>query len=188
VGTFGDAACFSFYPSKNLGALGDGGAVVCNNKVVAQAIRAIQNCGQQQKNNIVRIGRNSRLDAFQAAVLHLKLKYLDSWNEARRQAAHQLNQALKGLGGITLPEEKPDAGHVYHLYVIQCANRPAVETQLQAANIDWGCHYPFLLHQVFNHKPSCPIAEGYIDNILSLPMFPGLTDDEIERIVNALKA
>ena len=187
VGTFGDVACFSFYPSKNLGALGDAGAVVTNNSDVAQAIRELINCGQREKNNIVRIARNSRLDGLQAAVLSVKLKHLDDWNESRKASAEQLTQALKGVAAIELPVHRDYATHVYHLYVIKCADRTAVRQKLANQNIDWACHYPFLLSESFGDATSYKNAQSYIDKIVSLPLFAAMTNDEIARIAAALK-
>jgi dTDP-4-amino-4,6-dideoxygalactose transaminase len=187
VGSFGDVACFSFYPSKNLGALGDGGAVVTNNKGVAQTLRELINCGQKEKNNIVRIARNSRLDGLQAAVLSVKLKHLESWNESRIKAAHQLTTQLKNIEGIELPVQRDDVKHVYHLYVIKCADRNTARQKLEQQNIDWGCHYPFLLNESFGDTSAYKNAKGYIENIVSLPLFAGMKEDEIARIADALK-
>lgn len=187
VGTFGDAACFSFYPSKNLGALGDAGAVVTNKADVAQAIRELINCGQREKNNIVRIARNSRLDGLQAAVLSVKLKHLDEWNESRIASAETLTAELKGISGIDLPIQRDEAAHVFHLYVIKCADRETVRKKLSNQNIDWGCHYPFLLNEAFADPTSYKNAQGYIDTIVSLPLFAAIKEEEIARIGAALK-
>jgi len=187
VGTFGDAACFSFYPSKNLGALGDAGAVVTNKADVAQAIRELINCGQREKNNIVRIARNSRLDGLQAAVLSVKLKHLDEWNKSRKASAEKLTAELKGISGIELPVQRDNAAHVYHLYVIKCADRNVVREKLSNKSIDWGCHYPFLLNESFGDTSNYKNAQSYIDKIVSLPLFAAMKEEEISRIVAALK-
>jgi len=187
VGSFGDAACFSFYPSKNLGALGDAGAVVTNNSDVAQAIRELINCGQKEKNNILRIARNSRLDSLQAAVLSVKLKHLDAWNESRIASAVQLTAQLKNVEGIELPVQRDYAKHVYHLYVIKCDERNTVRQKLEQHNIEWGCHYPFLLNESFGDTSTYKNAEGYIDKIVSLPLFAAMKEEEITRIVAALR-
>jgi len=187
VGTFGDAACFSFYPSKNLGALGDGGAVVTNNSATVQTIRELINCGQKEKNNIVRIARNSRLDGLQAAVLNVKLKYLDKWNASRINAAQQLNNGLKSIEGIQTPTQQNHVTHVYHLYVIKCTNKTVVQQQLESKNIDWGCHYPFLLNKAIKDNFQYENAEGYIEQIVSLPLYAEMKNEEIERIISALQ-
>ncbi len=186
VGSFGNAACFSFYPSKNLGALGDGGCVLTNNESLAQTIRELNNCGQRGKNNIERIARNSRLDALQAAVLNVKLNFLDEWNESRRVVAEKYAKFFHRVPDIKVPVELDECKHVYHLYVVQADERSVITDKLNALQVEWGNHYPFLLNEVFNCQSSYPVATAYRGKILSLPMYPFLKDDEIEYVATTV--
>ncbi len=177
VGSFGLMSCFSFYPSKNLGALGDGGAVLSDDSNLMEKIRAIAHCGQVEKNNIRYIGRNSRLDSIQAAVLNIKLPYLDRWNESRREAALGYSELLKGYG-IALPDVAKDCEHVYHLYVIKARSRDVFIKMLDIKGIGHAIHYPFLLNEVEGLKDGLqyPNAERYKDEILSMPMYAGMEE------------
>jgi len=186
VGSFGDAACFSFYPSKNLGALGDGGCVVTSQSELAEKIRKLINCGQQGKNNIQIIGRNSRLDALQAGWLSIKLKHLDEWNRQRRNAADFYIKKLRNFAGIEHVVETMNTKHVYHVFAIKALNRQLVIKKLEAAEIGYGIHYPFMLSEIFNSNASFNIANQYAPQILSLPMFAGITEQEIEAVVEAM--
>ncbi len=188
VGSFGDAACFSFYPSKNLGALGDGGAIVTSSNKTAENLRLVINCGQQRKNDIKLVGRNSRLDALQAGFLSVKLKYLDKWNEQRRQTADFYFELLKENKTIHLPTQAKNTKHVYHLFVIKTKNRDFLINQLEQKGIGSGIHYPFLLSQIFPSSKIFPSGIGYNQQILSLPMFAGLTLSEIENIANSINS
>lgn len=188
VGTFGDAACFSFYPAKNLGALGDGGAIVTNDSDLLEKLRMLINCGQKNKNQIKVIGRNSRLDALQAGILSVKLKHLDTWNEQRRQAAAYYFEILKNIEQIEIPIEAKNAKHVYHLFVIKVSNRQFLTKHLDAMNVGYGIHYPFLLNEIFSASSDFIGARSYADRIISLPMFAGITQTEIEFVVNTVAA
>lgn len=187
VGSFGLMSCFSFYPSKNLGAFGDGGAVLTNDVVLAEKIKAIAHCGQTQKNTIKYIGRNSRLDSIQAAVLLVKLKYLDKWNDSRRELAMFYNSILKQVN-IELPKEEEGAKHVYPLFVVKTNNRESLIKNLEESDIGYGIHYPFLLNEVDGLKDYCDYtnANKYIKRIVSLSMYPNIGKKEqnaLEKLV-----
>ena len=188
VGSFGNAACFSFYPSKNLGALGDGGCITTNDFALAEKVKALGNCGQKVKNKISYVGRNSRLDELQAAVLSVKLKYLDSWNEKRRTAANFYSERLKDVSDIKLPVEIEGAKHVFHLYVIKVENRDSLASVFNLQGIDFGVHYPFMLNEIFPSSDSFPVAGKYVSQIFSLPMFAGITEEELKIVAATLNA
>ena len=191
IGGLGHAACFSFYPGKNLGAYGDGGAVVTNDSALAEQIRMVRNHGRAEKYEHLTIGHNYRLDALQAAILGVKLERLDQWNAARREHAQAYNGKLAGLGAVT-PVERPWAKHVYHIYQIQIENRDDVAATLKEQGVATGIHYPIPLHlqPAFadrgQDRGTFPIAERLADRMLSLPMFPELTDEQIDRVCNCL--
>ena len=194
AGTFGSAAGFSFYPGKNLGAIGDAGAVVTNNPEAAAKMRELRNHGSSEKYiHTTPDGWNARLDSIQAAVLSIKLRYLDEWNENRRQAATWYQEGLAGLP-IELPCEPPDHEHVYHLYVIRTEQRDELRKALVEHGIEIGIHYPIPLHlqQAYNwmNHPlgSFPNAELSARTILSLPMHPYLTQPQVEHVCQVLKA
>lgn len=193
VGTFGDAATFSFYPSKNLGAFGDGGAIVTNNDEVESLSRAISNHGQLTKNHHSMIGRNSRLDGLQGAVLSVKLPHLNGWIEARRSRAALYNKLLAGTG-IVLPVEPNGRQHTYHLYVVQVPDRDAVQARLKEAEIETGIHYPTALpflepFAARGYSPAdYPVAHEQMGRLLSLPMYAEVTDEMIEHVCIVLKA
>jgi dTDP-4-amino-4,6-dideoxygalactose transaminase len=192
VGTFGDAATFSFYPSKNLGAFGDAGAIVTNSEETAEKARLIANHGQIAKNRHSLIGRNSRMDGIQAAVLSVKLPHLEEWLEARRRNAALYNEFLKD-SGLQLPFEPDGLRHTYHLYVVQVPNRAAVQQKLADDQIETGLHYPTALpfleaYADLNYQPSdFPVAHAQMDKILSLPMYAELTEEMIEKVCRSLK-
>lgn len=192
VGCFGDVACFSFYPSKNLGCLGDGGAVVTNNKGLAEKIKIFKNYGQLEKHKHVSFGLNSRLDSLQAGVLRVKLKYLDLWNEKRRKNAGLYNRLLKD-SNITIPFEASDVKHVYHLYVIRTENRDSLQNHLANQGISTGIHYPTPIHlqeaykKLGYKKNNFMVTEKSSNEILSLPMFPELTEEEIFYVCEKIK-
>jgi dTDP-4-amino-4,6-dideoxygalactose transaminase len=193
VGTFGDVATFSFYPSKNLGAFGDAGAIVTKSAETAEKARLIANHGQIAKNRHAFEGRNSRLDGIQAAVLSVKLPHLESWLEARRQNAALYNELL-GDSGLQLPFAPAHSRHTYHLYVVQVPNREAVQQKLSAAGIETGTHYPTALPflEAYAHlgfQPSdFPVAHSQMGKILSLPMYAELTGEMIEKVCRTLKS
>jgi dTDP-4-amino-4,6-dideoxygalactose transaminase len=193
VGTLGDAATFSFYPSKNLGAFGDAGGIVTNNSEVAAKARLIANHGQFAKNRHTIIGRNSRMDGIQAAVLGVKLPHLDGWLDARRKNAERYNELLAD-SGLTLPIDSDNATHTYHLYVVQVPNRDEVQAKLAEAEIESGLHYPTPIplmeaYSDLGYKPDdFPVAVSQMDRILSLPMYAELTDPQIEHVCTTLMA
>jgi dTDP-4-amino-4,6-dideoxygalactose transaminase len=193
VGSFGLAAGFSFYPGKNLGAMGDGGAVVTNHPDLAEKIRWLRDHGSSEKYiHITSEGWNSRLDAIQAAVLSAKLKKLDEWNQLRRKAARLYREALSGLP-MTLPVDPSYAEHVYHLYVVRVENREHLRKELVSRGVGAALHYPIPLHlqQAYNHlglkQDSYPNAECSAATILSLPMHPALTEENVNDVAEACK-
>ena len=194
VGSLSDVGCFSFYPAKNLGAYGDGGMVVTNNEQIAERIKMLRNYGQSKKYYHDFIGYNSRLDEIQAAVLRVKLRYLDEWNDKRREHAKLYNDLLENVSGIETPTEKEFVKHVYHLYVIRCKNRNELQNYLSSKGVSTGIHYPIPVHlqKAYKHleykEGDFPITEKYAKEILSLPMFPELTDEEIEVVVGLIRS
>ncbi|MEQ9404473.1 MAG: DegT/DnrJ/EryC1/StrS family aminotransferase [Cyclobacteriaceae bacterium] len=186
VGTFGDIATFSFYPSKNLGAYGDGGAIVTNDGGLAEKCRKIGNHGQQEKHDHSFIGRNSRLDSIQAAVLSVKLKYLDEWNTKRIQLAQTYSKHLRDVTLAVIPEGYE---HVFHLYVVESKDRESLKKQLNELGIETSIHYskalPFIeAYQYQSHRPGdFPVAEQLCDEVLSLPIFAELKKDKLEKLL-----
>jgi dTDP-4-amino-4,6-dideoxygalactose transaminase len=193
VGTFGDAATFSFYPSKNLGAAGDAGAIVTNDKDTADRARLIANHGQPAKNRHTIEGRNSRMDGIQAAVLSVKLPYLDSWLDARRSHAELYDELLVD-SGIELPKAPDHSNHVYHLYVIRLADRDQAAAKLADEGIETGMHYPVALpfieaYATRGYKPTdFPVSHAQMGQLLSLPMYAELTDEMIGQVCSVLKS
>lgn len=189
VGSLGDAACFSFYPTKNLGALGDGGAVTTKNGEVAEKLRQLRNGGQRTRYEHVLLGRNSRLDELQAVILSVKLKHLDAWNAARRSLATTYRSALATLP-VTLPEEASWAESVYHLFVLQVSDREALMSSLKDAGIQTQIHYPVPAHQqsIYAKKSTqLPVTERIVREILSLPMYPELPLTSAEQVIVAVE-
>ena len=190
-GNLGDAAGFSFYPGKNLGALGDAGAVTTNNDDLAKAIRAIANYGSNQKYVNIYKGLNSRLDELQAAVLDVKLKYIDQENETRSVIAKSFLSEINNPK-ITLPENPSDENeHVWHVFVVRCKERDVLQTYLTERGIQTIIHYPIPPHQQEAYKEfkdlSFPITEAMHNEVLSLPISSILTEDEITEIINVVK-
>jgi len=187
VGTFGDVACFSFYPGKNLGAYGDAGAIVTNNEELARQCRMTANHGFTEKYNHRFEGINSRLDGLQAAVLSVKLRYLEDWTERRRANAALYRQLLKG-SHVICPVEMNRARHVYHLFVVRLGDRDTIQAAMKQGGIATGIHYPIALPflDAYDHLGHCPsdfpIADQYASEILSLPMYPELERDQIEYV------
>jgi dTDP-4-amino-4,6-dideoxygalactose transaminase len=192
VGTFGIAGTFSFYPGKNLGAYGDAGAIITDNDEVAMKARMYANHGSLKKHQHEIEGTNSRMDGIQAAILSVKLKYIDSWNKARNKNAIIYNELIKDMPGIDTPKIRDDSYHIFHLYVIRTKERDELANYLKSKNIGTGIHYPRALpflsaYKYLNHKPSdFPVAFQYQDEILSLPMYPELDGDQILYIVNSI--
>lgn len=193
VGTFGEVACFSFYPGKNLGAYGDGGAVSTNDDGIADRVRLLRNHGQREKYVHLIEGYCHRLDNLQAAVLGIKLPHLDDWNAARRRNAALYDRLLADIPGVVTPYVAPGVEHVYHLYVIQVPRRDHVLAALKEAGIETGIHYPIPLHEQpayarLGHKAEdFPISRDLGPRILSLPMCPELTDEQIQYVADTLR-
>ena len=193
VGALGDIGCFSFYPGKNLGAYGDGGMVVTNDAALAETVRMLSNHGQKEKNRHPREGFNYRLDAVQAAVLGVKLKHLEQWNARRRDHAHLYSELLADVD-VKTPAEKEFAKHVFHLYIIRLNQRDELAEHLASRGVSVGFHYPVALHQQeayagLGYKPgSFPEAEACAAQVLSLPMFPELTESQIRYVAEAIAA
>jgi dTDP-4-amino-4,6-dideoxygalactose transaminase len=191
VGTIGDIACFSFYPGKNIGAYGDAGAVVTNNTELALKCRKLINHGRIGKYNHDLQGFNSRLDGIQAAILNVKLKYINIWTEQRRSIANIYNSELEGLDIIT-PNELYDTYCVYHLYVIKTKQRDALLRFLNDAGISAGIHYPIALpflkaYEYLNHNESdFPVAFANQNSILSLPIYPELSSEQLTHIIETI--
>jgi dTDP-4-amino-4,6-dideoxygalactose transaminase len=194
AGSMGKAAAFSFYPGKNLGACGEAGAVTTNDARVAQAIRMIRDHGQSQKYYHQIEGYNGRLDAIQAGFLQVKLRHLEVWNQERRQRAARYRELLGSIEGVGLPCEPSWSRAVHHLYVVQVQNRQRLQQHLADAGIGTGIHYPVPLHlqQAYSdlgYGPSdFPVAEKKAAEILSLPMFPGLTFGQQSRVAEEVQA
>jgi len=192
VGGFGKAACFSFYPGKNLGAYGEGGAVVTNDADLATRIKKLRNHGSLKKYEHEMIGLNGRMEAMQGAILRVKLPHLDRWNELRRQHASQYQTLLKGLD-LKLPEEASDAKSVFHVYVIRTRQRDPLNAYLNENGIGSQIHYPFPNHlmsfyQKLGYRPgSLPRTEKICQEILSLPLFPEITQEQIQQVAQAIQ-
>jgi dTDP-4-amino-4,6-dideoxygalactose transaminase len=192
AGTMGAAAAFSFYPGKNLGALGEGGAVTTDDERIAAAVALLRDHGQAEKYIHHCEGYNGRLDAIQAGILQLKLGRLCGWNEARRAAAARYGALLRGIDGVALPAVPAWSRPVFHLYVIRVGNRDAVQRFLQGRQIGTGLHYPLGLHrqQAYRHLAyevgDFPVCDAITPQILSLPMFPGLTAEQQGRVAQTL--
>jgi dTDP-4-amino-4,6-dideoxygalactose transaminase len=191
VGRLGDAGCFSFYPAKNLGACGDGGMVVTNNKELADKLAMLRNYGQPKKYRHDLIGLNTRLDELQAAILRVKLKYLDEWNEKRRKVAALYNNLLKDTG-LHTPVQEEGVKHVYSLYVVRDKERESLEEHLSEKGVQTLIHYPFPVHKQKAYLElglvgTLPITEKVCGEILSLPIHPWLTEPEVEEIAHICK-
>ncbi|MCI5129934.1 MAG: DegT/DnrJ/EryC1/StrS family aminotransferase [Candidatus Electrothrix sp. EH2] len=191
VGTLGDIACFSFYPGKNLGAYGDAGTIVTNDAELAKKCRMIANHGRTEKYNHQFEGVNSRLDGIQAAILTVKLKYLEQWTEKRRTNASFYNRYLQRTS-VDRPEELAGNRHVYHLYVVRVTDRDNIVAELRKRDIAVGIHYPISLpfleaYRYLGHKNSdFPVASQYAEEIISLPMFSELEQEQIEYVCKQL--
>ncbi|MFN2454869.1 MAG: DegT/DnrJ/EryC1/StrS family aminotransferase [Pyrinomonadaceae bacterium] len=192
VGALGHAGCFSFYPGKNLGAYGEGGAVVTNDESIARRVRLLREHGSQRKYVHEIIGYNFRLEGIQGAVLGVKLRHLDQWNTLRRVHAAHYNELLGGTN-LVLPHEMPYARHIYHLYVVQTEARDQLQKELTAAGVQTGIHYPLPIHlqpayASRQHKAGdFPQSEQQAARVLSLPMFPELTREQIETVAQACR-
>jgi dTDP-4-amino-4,6-dideoxygalactose transaminase len=193
VGGLGDASAFSFYPSKNLGAYGDAGAIATNDAALAEKARMLRHGGQQRTYEHELVGVNSRLDEIQAAILRAKLPHLDTWNDRRRVLASHYEAGLEGLGDLVRPSCPGDAEHVYHQYVVRTALRDTLRDYLAGAGVAAGIHYPQAVHLqraysfLSYERGSCPRAEAAADSVLSLPVFPQLSDHEVSQVIRLVR-
>jgi dTDP-4-amino-4,6-dideoxygalactose transaminase len=193
AGSIGQAAAFSFYPGKNLGACGEAGAVTTNNAEIADAIRKLRDHGQAAKYFHDIEGYNGRLDAIQAGILHAKLARLPEWNAQRRQVAERYNEGLSDIDGVVLPFEPRWSRAVYHLYVVRVSDRTEMQSSLKAAGIGTGIHYPVPLHvqraysSLGYRHGDLPVTERVSAEILSLPMYPQLAESQQAKVVDAMK-
>lgn len=189
TGNLGDASGFSFYPGKNLGCMGDGGAVTTNDDELAARLRAIANYGSEKKYHNIYKGINSRLDEIQAAVLDVKLKYLDADNARRREIAKYYRENIKNPK-IILPQTYDETAHVWHVFAVRCADRAGLQNYLNSQDIQTNIHYPVAPHKQTAYKEwnalSLPITEKIHQEVISLPISPVLTDGEVERVVNTV--
>jgi dTDP-4-amino-4,6-dideoxygalactose transaminase len=189
VGSFGAAAAYSFYPTKNLGALGDGGALTTPDGRLAARAKRLRNGGQTDRYHHAEFGVNSRLDEIQAAVLRARLGYLPRWTDRRRALARQYRSLLAGSRSILVPPEL-DAGHVYHLFPVLSETREAVRTRLTASGIDSLIHYPIPLPRqraLASEQPApCPVADRVCAQVFSLPLYPALPAEVVQRVAAAL--
>ena len=191
LGTLGDAGCFSFYPSKNLGAYGDGGAVVTNDPELATRLRQMRNYGQASRERHASRGINSRLDEMQAAILRVKLPLVDDWNSRRRSIAERYSNAIANVQ-IIAPEERGYGTHNYHLYVIRCDHRGELRRYLAGRGVSTLIHYPVPIHllEAFNDlnkkEGDYPTSERHARTVLSLPIFPELSDAEVDHVASCI--
>lgn len=193
TGSLGDVAAFSFYYSKNLGAYGEGGMIVTKSRAIATHVQMIRNHGSSQRYHHTYYGTNSRLDEIQAAILRVKLPYLDQWSTRRRALALEYTKRLEEVAEVKTPVEREGSSHVYHLYVIQVPDRDALEAWLKRHGIQTGIHYPVPIHM----QPACahmgygegsfPVAEAAADRILSLPIYPELSIEDVAYICQTIK-
>lgn len=193
AGSFGLAGAFSFYPGKNLGAFGDGGMLVTDSAEIADAVRILRHYGQRVKYEHIATPLNRRLDTLQAAVLRVKLPYLDGWNDSRRQLADAYRALLKDLP-LALPPVEEGRRHVYHLFVVESEDRDGLRATLAAADIETGIHYPIPLHRQPSLKAlgyderAFPQTERLAASSLSLPMYPELPMEDVERVASSIRA
>jgi dTDP-4-amino-4,6-dideoxygalactose transaminase len=193
VGSIGHLGCFSFYPGKNLGAYGEGGAVTTNDDALAHRVRTLRDWGAEQRYHHDLKGFNYRLEGVQGAVLRVKMGYIEAWTEARRVAAARYDEALRPLG-VATPHAAADRRHVYHLYAIRDSRRDALQAFLAERGVATGIHYPIPVHlqgafrELGHQRGDFPLSEAAADETLSLPMFPELTADQQAIVVDALGA
>jgi len=193
VGTFGIASCFSFYPGKNLGAYGEAGAVATDDPAIAARIRRLRNHGERERYKHVEIGFNARMEGIQGAVLSVKLRHFNEWNDARRVCAADYAAALSECG-LELPGVEPDRNHVYHLYVVRTGDRDDLRQHLAEQGIQTGLHYPVPIHlqEAYRGLGYCegdfPVAEHWAARCLSLPMYAELTTAQVDEVVEGVKS
>jgi dTDP-4-amino-4,6-dideoxygalactose transaminase len=192
VGSLGKVGCFSFYPGKNLGAFGEGGCLVTDDDRIAARVRALRDHAQEGRHHHVEIGYNYRMEGVQGAVLSAKLPHLDDWNAARRRNAGRYRELLSQRPGLILPTAPRPEAHVWHLHVVQTANREAVRAALTARGVTTGVHYPTPVpfqtaYADLGYRPGAfPVAERLMRDCISLPMYPELSPDQIAYVANAL--
>ena len=188
VGSFGAVAAYSFYPTKNLGALGDGGALTTGDATLAARARSIRNGGQSDRYRHDEVGVNSRLDEIQAAILRARLQRLPAWTERRRALARQYRSALNDSAAVTVPPER-DAGHVYHLFPVLSPAREAVREHLRNRGVETLIHYPIPIHKqkAIASPADCPVAERVCDQVFSLPLYPALDDSAVQHVASVLQ-
>jgi dTDP-4-amino-4,6-dideoxygalactose transaminase len=192
VGSIGDMACFSFYPGKNLGAYGEGGAVTTNNVKHASTVRMLRDWGQDRKYHHVLRGYNYRMEGFQGAILRVKLRHLEQWTEARRAVVNQYNERLAN-SGVERPVEMPWARHVYHVYTLRTDDRDAMQASLQAEGIQTGIHYPVPVHlqpayaDLGYERGAFPQSEAASAQVLSLPLYPELSSEAVTEVASAVR-
>jgi dTDP-4-amino-4,6-dideoxygalactose transaminase len=192
AGTIGDLGCFSFYPGKNLGAYGEAGAVVTGNPQWAAGIKMIRDHGQRMKYHHDMIGWNARMDGIQGAVLSVKLKYLAQWNEQRRSNAALYTELLNSVPDVITPMEAAYGTHVYHIYTIRSSRREPLREHLTSRSIELGIHYPIPLHRqaaegLYDPESHFPVVETCASQILSLPMYPELSEKQIRYVVEQIQ-
>ncbi|MDT8440424.1 MAG: DegT/DnrJ/EryC1/StrS family aminotransferase [Desulfuromonadales bacterium] len=191
TGSWGDLGCFSFFPSKNLGGCGDGGLVTTDNDELADELRVLRNHGSRERYHHAVIGVNSRLDSLQAAILRIKLRHLDPFNRQRRDNAHRYSEQL-AAAGLTVPFEDGKGNHVYHQYTILSDRRAAIQQVLTDAGIAAAIYYPIPLHRQKVFAETCaglslPVSEKVAERCLSLPIYPELSAEQVDRVVAVIK-
>jgi dTDP-3-amino-3,4,6-trideoxy-alpha-D-glucose transaminase len=193
VGTFGDIGCFSMYPTKNLGAWGDGGAIVTADPALEERVRLLRSHGEQPRYHHKMVGTTARLDALQAAILRVKLQRLEGWNEDRRRLGAMLREGLEGTS-VELPAPASDAGdHVYHLFIVRTKQRDALRAFLDERGVSTAVHYPIPIHRTEAYaelglgEGSLPVAERLAEEICTLPLFPTMSDAEVAQVVDAIR-
>ncbi len=191
-GSLGDAACFSFYPGKNLGAYGEGGALVTGDADVARTTRLLRSWGEERRYEHLLKGFNYRMDGIQGAILRVKLRHLDAWTEARRARAAEYRAALAGTD-VRVPEERVGDRHVYHVFAVRLAGRDEARARLDAAGVQTGVHYPIPVHlqpayrNLGGRPGDFPVAEQAADEVLSLPIYPELTSEQVSYVAGVLR-
>jgi dTDP-4-amino-4,6-dideoxygalactose transaminase len=193
LGSIGNIGCFSFYPTKNLGAIGDGGLILTSDTKLAERVRRLRQYGWDETRETHETGLNSRLDPLQAAILQAKLPHLDADNSRRAILASLYNKALAGLP-LGLPAARADSSHVYHLYVVRCEDRDRLKAHLAADGIGTAVHYPTPVHRQHGYAErlvvptqGLPVTEELAGQILSLPIYPGLSDEDVERVAQSIR-
>jgi dTDP-3-amino-3,4,6-trideoxy-alpha-D-glucose transaminase len=193
VGSMGDVGCFSFYPTKNLGAWGDGGGIVTSDPAIADRVRLLRSHGEQPRYHHRIVGTTARLDALQAALLRVKLARLDDRNDDRRRLGAALREGLEGTS-VELPVlAAPDGDHVYHLFIVRSKERDALRAHLETHGVSTAVHYPFAIHRTEAYADlgmghgSLPVAERLTEEICTLPLFPTMSDEDVARIVEAMR-